>query len=50
MTVIAIDADAFDLGEILTGDDSVVELTQFMPIDSDLVPSFWVRKSRPRHV
>jgi predicted DNA binding protein len=41
LATIAIAADDFDLGEVLTGNDSVVELTQFVPIDGDLVPYFW---------
>jgi predicted DNA binding protein len=41
IATIAIDAADFELGKILTGYDSVVELTQFVPMDNDLVPYFW---------
>lgn len=41
LTTISIDAGDFDLGEVLTGYDSVIELTQFVPIDGELVPYFW---------
>lgn len=41
LATIAISSDDFDLGKILTGYDSVIELTQFVPIDDDLIPYFW---------
>jgi predicted DNA binding protein len=41
LATIAIDSADFDLGEVLTGYDSIIELTQFVPIDNDLVPYFW---------
>jgi hypothetical protein len=41
---VAVASDAFELGEILSngGTDTRVELTQFVPIDGDLVPYFWL--------
>ena len=44
MTVLAtitIDTTDFELGEILAGYETRRELTQFVPIDSDLGPYFW---------
>lgn len=36
---VAIEADSFDLGDILNTDDQIeVELTQFLPIGSQLAP------------
>lgn len=40
---ISIPSEAFELGEILAMDDGVtVELTQFVPVEDDLVPYLWV--------
>jgi hypothetical protein len=41
IATIAIDTTDFELGEILSGYETRVELTQFVPIDSDLVPYLW---------
>lgn len=41
LATIAIDSDKFDLGEVLSGYDTQIELTQFVPIDDSLVPYFW---------
>jgi hypothetical protein len=41
---IAVDSDAFELGEILSDGetDTYIELTQFVPVGESLVPYFWV--------
>jgi predicted DNA binding protein len=41
IATIAIDTTDFELGEILARYDTRIELTQFVPIDGDLVPYFW---------
>lgn len=41
LATIAVGASDFTLGKILTGYDSVIELTQFVPIDGEVVPYFW---------
>ena len=41
LATIAIAADAFDLGAVLSGYETRVELTQFVPVDGGLVPYFW---------
>ena len=44
MSVIAslsIDADEFVLGEVLAATTTRIELTQFVPVDNQLVPYFW---------
>jgi predicted DNA binding protein len=47
LATIAIDADAFALGEVLSDGDTGtrVELTQFVPTADSLVPYFWVTHS-----
>lgn len=44
LAAIAIDSADFALGEVLSdgGTDTRIELTQFVPIDGDLVPYFWL--------
>jgi predicted DNA binding protein len=43
VATIAIDADAFELGEVLnTQYDLRIDLTQFVPIDGTPAPYFWV--------
>ena len=44
MSVIAslsIDADEFVLGDVLAATTTRIELTQFVPVDNQLVPYFW---------
>ena len=44
IAAIAIDADQFELGEVLHTDHDVrVDLTQFVPIEGTLAPYFWVK-------
>ncbi|EMA51401.1 helix-turn-helix domain-containing protein [Halococcus thailandensis] len=38
---ISIDADDFVLGEILADTTTRIELTQFVPVDNQLIPYFW---------
>lgn len=40
LATIAIDAAAFALGKVLSGYNTRIELTQFVSIDGDLLPSF----------
>lgn len=44
MTVVAgvaIDADDFDIGQVLSATTTPIELTQFVPVDDQFVPYFW---------
>lgn len=41
LATIATDASEIDLGEVLLGYDTQIELTQFVPIDGSLTPYFW---------
>jgi predicted DNA binding protein len=47
LAVIAVDTEDFALGQVLGdgGTGTRVELTQFVPVDGDLVPYFWVTHS-----
>ena len=47
LAVIAVDAEDFALGQVLGdgGTATRIELTQFVPVDGDLVPYFWVTHS-----
>jgi predicted DNA binding protein len=47
LAVIAVDAEDFALGQVLGngGTGTRIELTQFVPVEGDLVPYFWVTRS-----
>jgi predicted DNA binding protein len=47
LAAIAIDAEDFALGQVLSdgGTETRIELTQFVPIDGDLIPYFWATES-----
>lgn len=51
MTVIAhiaIDAEDFDIGQVLVSTTTPIQLTQFVPVDGQLVPYFWKERDGER--
>jgi predicted DNA binding protein len=45
---IAIDADDFDIGDVLSATTTRIDLTQFVPVEGQLVPYFWKERGGDR--